>query len=111
MVIWALETLWIYLLARGFEVKLNFMQALFLTMIPVLASAFPLTPSGAGVVEVTLYSCLRLMGHSSPVAVSLTVVNRFIDYWLHIGLGVFIWAIRRRLGLQTLRELPAGSIR
>jgi uncharacterized membrane protein YbhN (UPF0104 family) len=75
-------------------------------MIPLLASAFPLTPAGAGVVEITLYSCLRVVGVASPIAASLTVVNRFIDYWLHIALGVVTWALRRFIGLRTWRDVP-----
>ena len=105
-VIWAMETLWILFLVRGFGLKVSPMEIIFLTMIPVLASAFPLTPSGAGVVELTLYSCLRVIGVPAPLAVSLTVVNRFIDYWLHIGLGLLAWTARHKIGLRTWREVP-----
>jgi len=58
------------------------------------------------VVEITLYSCLRVLGLSSPIAGSLTVVNRFLDYWLHIALGVLTWSVRRVIGLRTWRDVP-----
>ena len=80
------------------------MQGMFLTMLPLLASAVPLTPSGAGVVEVTMYSCLRLLDVSAATAASLTVVHRLIDYWLHIGVGVLLWVFRRSIGLRTWLE-------
>ena len=102
--IWVLETFWILCLALAFDLKITLTKALFLTMIPLLASAFPLTPAGAGVVEITLYSCLRVIGVSEPIAGSLTVVNRFIDYWLHIALGVLTWSIRRIIGLRSWRD-------
>jgi hypothetical protein len=54
----------------------------------------------------TLFGCLRAVGVPAPVAVSLTAVNRAIDYWLHIGLGLILWAIRRGIGLRTWREVP-----
>lgn len=107
--IWALEMLWIFLLVWGFGITLNGTQAVFLTMIPLLASAFPLTPSGAGAVDLTLFSCLRVVGVASPLAVSITVVNRFIDYWLHIGLGLLIWAMRERLGFRAMRDVAASE--
>ena len=110
LVVWALETLWIFLLVLAFGVTLGFPEAIFLTMVPVLASAFPLTPSGAGLVELTLFSCLRLVGVSSPLAVSLTVVNRLIDYWFHIIVGVLTWAIRHAIGLRTWNEIPLESV-
>ncbi|MDY0041777.1 MAG: lysylphosphatidylglycerol synthase transmembrane domain-containing protein [Desulforhabdus sp.] len=101
--IWILETLWIYLLMLGFDVALALDEVLFLTVIPLLASAFPLTPSGAGVVELTLFSCLRLIGTAAPLAESITLLNRFIDYWLHIGLGILMWLFRHQLGLHIWR--------
>ena len=105
-VIWALETIWIYSLTLAFGLRIGPAEAIFLTMIPLLASAFPITPSGAGVVEITLFSCLRVLGISVPIAGSLTVVNRFIDYWLHIALGLLTWATRRLFGLRTWRDVP-----
>jgi uncharacterized protein (TIRG00374 family) len=110
LVVWALETLWIYLLVLAFGVTPSFLEAIFLTMVPLLASAFPLTPSGAGLVELTLFSCLRLVGVSSPLAASLTVVNRLIDYWFHIIVGVLTWAIRHVIGLRTWDEFPIESV-
>lgn len=109
--IWSLEALWIFLLVLGFGLKLSAAEIVFLTMIPLLATAFPITPSGTGVVELTLFTCLRVVGISSPLAASMTVVNRFIDYWLHIGFGVLIWAMRGMVGLRTWRELPIEDFR
>jgi uncharacterized protein (TIRG00374 family) len=106
LTIWVLETVWILSLLQAFGIPFGLTEAVFLTMIPLLASAFPITPSGAGVVEITLYSCLRVLDLSSPVAASLTVVNRFLDYWLHIALGVLTWSLRRVIGLRTWRDVP-----
>ncbi len=107
--IWALESLWVYFLTLAFGFQPAVVEILFLTMIPLLASAFPFTPSGTGVVELTLFSCLRVVGVTSPVAASITVVNRFIDYWLHIGLGLVVFSIRRTLNLHTWREVPVET--
>jgi glycosyltransferase 2 family protein len=94
----------------AFGVTPSLAEAVFLTMVPILASTFPLTPSGAGLVELTLFSCLRLVGVASPVAASVTVVNRLIDYWLHIITGVLTWAIRRVIGLRTWSEGPFETV-
>jgi len=108
--VWGLEVSWIVLLLLAFDVQVSLGGALFVTMLPMLASAFPVTPSGAGVVEVTLYTCLRLVSVPPPVAMSVTVVNRLIDYWFHIILGVLTWSLRRSVGLRTWREVPSSSI-
>jgi len=105
--IWALEVLWIYFLVHGFNVPLTPAKTVFLTIVPLLASAFPFTPAGAGVVELTMFSCLRLIGAASPLAGSITLLNRLLDYWLHIGLGILMWVFRKQLGLRTWREAAA----
>jgi uncharacterized protein (TIRG00374 family) len=110
LIIWVLETLWVFFLLLAFGVTPSFAEGVFLTMVPILASTFPLTPSGAGLVELTLFSCLRLVGIASQVAASITVVNRLIDYWFHIILGVLIWAIRHVIGLRTWNEVPLVDV-
>jgi uncharacterized membrane protein YbhN (UPF0104 family) len=110
VLIWLLETLWVTFLIRGFGTNPSPGDALFLTMVPLLATAFPLTPSGAGAVELTLFSCLRVVGVDASLAGSITLLNRFIDYWSHIGAGILLWFLRERLGLRTWREWhPAGD--
>jgi len=103
--IWSLESVWTVALAAAFGIKMRLMQGMFLTMLPLLASAVPLTPSGVGVVEVTMYSCLRLLDVSTATAASVTVVHRLLDYWLHIGAGAVLWAFRRSIGLRTWVEV------
>ena len=103
LLVWTLESLWMLSLTASFGVHLSLVELLFLTMIPLLSSAFPLTPSGAGLVELTLFGCLRALSVGSVLAASITVLNRFIDYWLHILLGIVVWALRDRLGLRTWR--------
>src|SRR5262249_30056976 len=105
--IWSLESVWTVSLAAAFGINVRLMQGIFLTMIPLLASALPLTPSGVGVVEVTMYSCLRLLEVSTATAASLTVVHRLIDYWLHIGVGALLWALRQPIGLRTWVEVSS----
>jgi len=102
--IWGLESVWTVSLAASFGVKVHLIQGIFLTMIPLLATALPLTPSGVGVVEITIYSCLRLLEVSAAASASLTVVHRLIDYWLHIGVGALLWVCRRSIGLRTWLE-------
>ncbi len=109
MVIWALESLWLFLLLRAFGQHIGAGEAVFLMTIPVIATVFPFTPSGAGAVELTLFGSLRLVGVASPLAVSLTVVNRFIDFWLHIILGALVWTFRRAIGLRTWRDRPESG--
>lgn len=107
-IIWLLEALWIYSLVFAFGIRLGLSETVFLTMIPLLASAIPITPAGAGFVEFTLYACLLALPSpfqlSAATAASITFLNRVIDYWLHIVLGIVAWAFRYRLGLYSWYE-------
>ncbi len=104
--IWTLETLWIYCLTLAFGLHLGPVTVVFLTTLSLLASIFPLTPSGAGAVEITIFVCLRLVNVPVAIATSFTVLNRIIDYWLHILLGILTFAIRKKFNLHTWREVP-----
>jgi hypothetical protein len=44
------------------------------------------------------------------MAASLTVMNRIVDHWLHIGVGVIIWGLRHVVGLRTWRESPREDL-
>lgn len=109
VLIWLLEILWIYLLARAFGLDPGLATVVFVSTIPLLASAFPFTPSGTGAVELALYSCLVVVGAPTAVAASFTFLNRIIDYWLHIALGVLTWGLRRRLGMRAWTPAPATA--
>jgi len=107
-IIWLLEGLWIYSLVFAFGIELGLWEVVFLTMVPLLASAIPVTPAGAGFVEFTLYACLMALPSpfhlTKAMAASITFLNRLIDYWLHIVLGIIAWAFRYRLGLYSWQE-------
>lgn len=106
VLIWSLESVWIFFLVQAFGLELGIVSVVFLTMIPLMATAFPLTPSGTGAVEGALYGCLLAVGVASTTAASVTVVNRIIDYWLHIALGLLAWVFRSTIGLRTWKEVP-----
>jgi uncharacterized protein (TIRG00374 family) len=106
VLIWSLESVWIFFLVMAFGLELGIVAVVFLTMIPLMATAFPLTPSGTGAVEGALYGCLLAVGVAASTAASVTVVNRIIDYWLHIALGALAWIFRTSIGLRTWKEVP-----
>jgi uncharacterized protein (TIRG00374 family) len=109
LLIWGLEMGCLALMARAFGVRLGAAEAAFVTTFPAVASSFPLTPGGVGIVDLTLAGCLRVLGVSGVAAVSLTIVNRFFDYWLHLAIGVLIWAVRAWLGFRTWRDAPSST--
>ncbi len=47
----------------------------------------------------------------APLAVSITVMIRLIDYWLHIALGAVLWALRSHVGLRTWRDLSQNELK
>ena len=46
------------------------------------------------------------VGVTKAMAMSITVLNRAIDYWLHQFLGALIWGMRYRLDFYSWRERP-----
>jgi uncharacterized membrane protein YbhN (UPF0104 family) len=108
VLIWGMETGCLALMAKAFEVGLGPAEAVFVTTLPAIASGFPLTPGGLGAVDLTLVGSLRILDVVGLVAVSITIVNRFFDYWLHLAMGVLMWVGRRWIGFRTWRDVPSA---
>ena len=75
----------------------------------------PLVVVALGIILNELYSTLapswqlgdsHLVNVPVAIATSFTVLNRIIDYWLHILLGILTFAIRKKFNLHTWREVP-----
>lgn len=108
LLVWGMEMGCMALMAKGFGLGLGPAEAAFVTAMPAIASSFPFTPGGVGVVDLTLLGSLKVLGVAGLLAVSLTLVNRFFDYWIHLAAGVLIWAARGWLGFRTWRDVPTA---
>lgn len=94
--IWILDGVRMLLVMRASGLDAPFSLAVFVMLAGGLATAFPITPAGLGVVESTVSGLLVLFGVDKGLAVSITLLDRFISYWSFLIIGGLVYALSRK---------------
>jgi uncharacterized protein (TIRG00374 family) len=98
--IWFLEAGRFYFVCRSLAVTMDWTAVLFVTSLATLLTAFPLTPSGLGAVELGMLKLLSLVRIADPAAYPLIICDRFIAHWSQIILGVVFMIVNKRINLE-----------
>ncbi|MFI3114750.1 MAG: lysylphosphatidylglycerol synthase transmembrane domain-containing protein [Clostridia bacterium] len=90
-VIWILYPLKMWILSVSFGIKLPFLVILTVTMTAYFFSMFPITPGGLGTFEGAMIGILSIMDVNTTLAITVSVVFRFVTFWfVIIASGVFV---------------------
>ena len=100
--IWFLEAGRFYFVCKSMHVATDWIAVLFVTSLATLLTAFPLTPSGLGAVELGMLKLLSLVRIADPAAYPLIIWDRFIAHWSQIILGVLFIIFNRRINLDIV---------
>src|SRR5215203_164384 len=96
LIIWAVEGLRLWLVARALGADLDPPTALFVALMGSLLTTLPITPAGLGVVEVATIKVLDLVGVDTGMGGSIAVMDRVIGYWSVIVVGLVLYLLRMR---------------
>lgn len=91
--VWILDGLRMFLVMKAVGLDASFSLAVFVVLAGGLATAFPLTPAGLGAVELTVSGLLMLLGVDKGLAVSITLLDRFISYWSFLIIGGLVYVL------------------
>ncbi|MEE8402785.1 MAG: lysylphosphatidylglycerol synthase transmembrane domain-containing protein [Candidatus Hydrothermarchaeaceae archaeon] len=94
--IWILDGCRMFLVMRAVGLDAPFSLAVFVVLAGGLATAFPLTPAGLGAVELTVSGLLILFGVDKGLAVSITLLDRFISYWAFLIIGGLVYVLSKK---------------
>jgi putative heme transporter len=89
------------------EVQVSVAEALAAFALVRLASAFPITPGGLGVVELGLSAGLVVAGGDAARVVAAVLVYRLLTFLLPLPIGAFTWWLWRRS--QRRQAVPARA--
>jgi len=78
--------------AKAIGVDITFADALLAYTFGNFAATFVPTPGGLGSAEMGIYSGLLLTGLAAPEAMSVTLLYRFVSYWLPILPGYYFFS-------------------
>ncbi len=90
----SLVALWASAQALGVEISIS--QALVAYVLGNIVGGLVPTPGGIGAVEAGIYSGLLLIGVDSSQAFTVTLIYRFLTYWVPIAPGYYyFWSLRK----------------
>jgi uncharacterized protein (TIRG00374 family) len=90
----SLVALWASAHSLGIDISLS--QALVAYVLGNIVGGLVPTPGGIGAVEAGIYSGLLLIGVSSSDALTVTLIYRFLTYWVPIAPGYYyFWTLRK----------------
>lgn len=99
--VWLLFPGKMVILAAILGVRLPFSVLISVTMVSYMMGMFPLTPGGIGTFEGTMLALLALVGVGYTTSLTITLVFRFVTFWLMILAGmVFIFIYEFSLNLK-----------
>ena len=99
MTLTACNILIVWLSAQSLDLSLGLLPAAVALTTGILAQTITPTPGGLGGVEAGLVAGLALGGLQLQDAIAVTILYRFVTYWLPLGFGgiALLAAVRRQL--------------
>lgn len=108
-IIWAMEAMRVFLVAKALDVHLSFEMAIFVGLMAALLTTLPFTPAGLGVVEVAMVSVMKLADVPVNLAGSVALLDRIITYWGLIAVGALIYLYMLKWGTQRRQAAKANE--
>jgi uncharacterized membrane protein YbhN (UPF0104 family) len=96
VVIWILEGVRVYSVARALGTDISIQAAVFVALLASLLTAFPFTPAGLGAVEGGTIGALKLFDVSPSKAAAVALIDRGIAYWSVIAIGGALYLLSKR---------------
>jgi len=83
----------IYFVFLAFDLHLSFLSVIFIVVAMNLVAAIPITPAAVGIAELTIIGLLIYFGIVGDVAIAVSFIVRFINYWSILIVGGIIYFI------------------
>ncbi|MCP4403341.1 MAG: flippase-like domain-containing protein [bacterium] len=101
ILLWTVEILRFYLVCKAMGVNIHPLAATFVTLFAMLFTAFPLTPSGLGAVELAMVKLLAFVGVTGQFIYPLIIWDRIIAHWSQIVLGLLFVIFSKPIKLKV----------
>ncbi len=96
MAIWGFWILRTYFVFVAFDVSISFTVLAVVAVVSSFMSMIPFSPGGFGTTDGAMIVLFSGFGVPPSIAVGVTVIDRFISYWLSNAIGVFTLGLSHR---------------
>jgi len=91
IICWSTDILRLYFVAVSLSLAIPIPLIIFIALCASLLSSLPITPAGLGAVELAMVSILVLLGYDINISASIAILDRIINFWSFIVLGIPIY--------------------
>ncbi|GAB4074283.1 lysylphosphatidylglycerol synthase transmembrane domain-containing protein [Barrientosiimonas marina] len=93
---WLLECVSLYVVIQAVGVDISLAASILIFSLGTLAGALSMIPGGLGVAEGSIAGLLVYFGAGGSMAVTISLVIRFVTLWFGVILGVLVFLLTRR---------------
>jgi glycosyltransferase 2 family protein len=93
---WLLECFSLYLIIQAIGVDVSFIASILTFSLGTLAGALSMIPGGLGAAEGSIAGLLIHFGVAGSVAVSISLVIRFVTLWFGVILGIIVFLFKKK---------------
>lgn len=93
---WLLECLSLYLVIRAFGLDVSVLASILTFSLGTIAGALSMIPGGLGAAEGSLTGLLIYFGVGGSLAVTISLIIRFVTLWFGVILGMIVFLFNRK---------------
>ncbi|QDP41599.1 lysylphosphatidylglycerol synthase transmembrane domain-containing protein [Radiobacillus deserti] len=93
---WFLECLSLYVILQAFELPVSLLASILTFSLGTVAGAVSMIPGGLGAAEGSITGLLLYFGVGSSLAVSISLLIRFVTLWFGVLLGILVFIKTRK---------------
>ncbi|WP_158701634.1 lysylphosphatidylglycerol synthase transmembrane domain-containing protein [Lentibacillus sp. Marseille-P4043] len=93
---WLLECISLYVIITAFSVDVSFIASIFTFSLGTLAGALSMIPGGLGAAEGSITGLLIYFGVAGSLAVTISLIIRFVTLWFGVFLGIIVFLVKRK---------------
>lgn len=96
VVAWLLECISLYIIIKALSVDVSFIASVFTFSLGTLAGALSMIPGGLGAAEASITGLLMYFGIAGSLAVTISLIIRFVTLWFGVLLGIIVFVVKRK---------------
>src|SRR5699024_11157072 len=93
---WLLECISLYLVIQSFSLAVSFLASILTFSLGTIAGAVCMIPGGIGAAEGSLAGLLVYFGVGGSLAVTISLIIRFVTLWFGVILGMIVFIFNRK---------------
>ncbi|MDC3416699.1 lysylphosphatidylglycerol synthase transmembrane domain-containing protein [Aquibacillus salsiterrae] len=106
-VAWLFECLSLFVILQAFDVDMSVVASILTFSLGTIAGAVSMIPGGLGAAEGSITGLLIYFGVEANLAVTISLLIRFVTLWFGVVLGIIIFVLTRKRLVR--REHGGGS--